>query len=522
MATHGGEPITGRVYVEMESGGYQLYRNNLVTRSGEPADDLLHSISFDWGGSVSYSSMSLDNHDAELAIRPHRRAGSITVPHDRWAFARYEDGEVIPDPGQLYLEEGFRLGWLYDLVYVSQNPRVTGLGMAAVRDPVSFFRYAETDEGGLENPLAGVIRFAYGFGVSQAGRYLHHFIYDGFNTDTEGRPVFDAVLADVAGGGKGLFNYRFWQTTRHGSQHEENLYPSDFFPFASMPQLDPLTGERGDMLERARASGHVPKIFFTQTSAEYWNRAGSLIHTDVEGIHDIDPDPNVRVYLIAGAPHTTLVGGHYDNPPNRLSHAPVVRALLVALDRWIAEGKEPPPNRFPRIDDGTLVDLATFRESFPAIPGVRTPSVVYEPLRLDLGPRWKSEGISDVVPPRAGEPYRTLVPAVDEDGNELAGVRLPEVAVPVSTRTGWNLRAEAWGADGMLTRWMGSVFEFPLTRAVGEASGDPRRSIRVRYPSREAYLSQVRAVVRELQEEEFLLPADAEGLIREAEGREYW
>lgn len=522
VATRDGEPVSGRVYVEMESGGYQLYRNNFITGSREPADDILHSIPFDWGGSEPYPSVTLDHSGAELTTRPHRRAEPIPVPHEEWAFARVEEGEVIPDPAQLYLEDGFRLGWLYDLVYGAEGPRVTGLGFAAVRDPVSFFRYAEADETGTANPLAGAIQVAHGFGVSQAGRYLHHFIYEGFNTDIEGRPVFEGVLADVAGGGKGLFNYRFWQTTRHGSQHEENLYPSDFFPFTSVPQEDPLTGERGEMFERAREAGHVPKVFFTQTSAEYWNRAGSLLHTDVQGTRDIDPDPNVRIYLITGTPHTTLVGGHYDNPLNRLSRAPVVRALLVALDAWTVEGEEPPASRFPRIDDGTLVTLERYRESFPAIPGVRTPGVVFEPLRLDLGPRWRSEGIADVVPPRAGEPYRTLVPAVDEDGNELAGVRLPEVAVPMSTRTGWNLRTADWGADGMLTRWMGSLFEFPLTPAEREAAGDPRRSIHERYPARADYLARVREVAAELQEDGFLLPADARAIVEEAAGREYW
>jgi hypothetical protein len=522
IATRDGAPITGRVYVEMESGGYQLYRNNFVTRSGEPADAVLHSIPFDWGASLPYPSVSPDHGQAQLTMRPHRRADPVPVPHDGWAFARVEDGEVIPDPTHLYLEDGFRLGWLYDLVYVSRGPRVTGLGFAAVRDPVAFFRYAETDEAGTPNPLAGSIRAAYGFGVSQAGRYLHHFLYEGFNADTDGRPVFDAILADVAGGGKGLFNYRFWQTTRHGSQHEENLYPSDFFPFTTVPQVDPLTGERGDVLARARASGFVPKVFFTQTSAEYWNRAGSLIHTDVQGRRDVDPDPNVRIYLIAGTPHTTLTGGHYDNPLNRLSRAPVVRALLVALDRWTMYGEAPPPSQYPRIDDGTLVDLQTLRESFPAIPGVRTPTVVYEPLRLDLGERWRTDGVADIIPPRAGEPYRTLVPAVDDDGNELAGVRLPEVAVPLATRTGWNLRTADWGADGMLTRWMGSLFAFPATPRERAERGDPRRSILERYATRQAYLDRVRAAVRELEADRLLLPADADSMIREAERAEHW
>ena len=514
--------LTGRVYVEMESGGYQLYRNNFVTQSSESADQLLYSIPFDWGASLSYPSATLDNGNATLTMRPDRSAAPTEIPRDAWGFARHENGQVIPDASQLYVHDGFRLGWLYDLVYMAENPRVTGLGMANVRDPVSFFRYAESDDMGQPNPLAGAIRLAYGFGVSQSGRYLHHFIWDGFNTDTEGRPVFDGVFVEVAGGGKGLFNYRFWQTTRHGSQHEENLYPSDFFPFTSVPQEDPLTGERGDMFERARAAGNVPKVMFLQTSTEYWSRAASLLHTDVQGTRDIDPDPSVRIYMVTGAPHTSMTGGHYDNPLNRLSRGPVSRALFAALDEWVADGVEPPPNRYPRIDDGTLVTLDVYRASFPDIPGSRMPTAVYRPIRLDPGPRWRTAGISDNAPPRVGERYTTLVPAVDSDGNDVAGVRLPDIAVPVDTRTGWNLRTEAWGADGMLTRWMGSVFDFPVTRADREASGDPRPAILERYPTRDAYLRRVSETVRGLQEGRFLLPADAASLLVAAEERSFW
>ena len=216
--------------------------------------------------------------------------------------------------------------------------------------------------------------------------------------------MFDGILADVPGGGKGMFNYRFTATTRHGSQHEENLYPSDFFPFNSVPQTDPVTGKTDDMLARARKSGHVPKVFFEQTSTEYWARAASQLHTDVQGTRDAPLDPNVRIYFVAGTAHTVMTGGHYDNPLNRLSRAPVSRALLVALDEWVTRNTEPPASRYPRIADGTLVDVATYRKGFPALPNVRTPAVVYTPLRLDPGPRWYTQGIADNAPPRRKRP----------------------------------------------------------------------------------------------------------------------
>jgi len=522
VATRNGEPVTGRVYSELESGGYQLYRNNFITNSSESADQSLRSIPLDWGPTRSYPALSLDNRDATLTMRPRRDATPTEVPSSHWRFAREENGQVIPDATQLYVQDGFRLGWLYDLVYTAKDPRVTGLGFAAVRDPVSFFRYAAADDEGNANPLAGAIRYAFAFGTSQSGRFLNHFVYEGFNDDTGGRWVFDGIIIDVGGSGKGIFNYRFGQTTRHGSQHEENLIPSDFFPFNTVPQTDPVTGKTDDMLARARRSGRVPKIFFEQTSTEYWSRAASLVHTDVQGTRDVAVDPNVRIYFIAGVAHTSITGGHYDNPLNRTSRAPISRALLVALDDWVTRGIEPPPSTYPRIDNGTLVDLATYRARFPSIPNVRAPIVVYAPLRLDPGPRWYTEGIADIVPPRAGEPYRTLVPAVNDDGNEIAGIHLPDVAMPVATLTGWNPRAAAWGADGMLTRWMGSLLTFPRTASERQAARDPRRAIAERYPTREDYLRQYEAAARRLVEQRYLLADDAAALIRAASQRQYW
>ncbi len=522
VATDHGRTITGRIYAEIESGGYQLYRNDFVTRTHAPADSILHSIPFDWGGSRAYPSVSLDNSDATLTMRPYRDAAPTVIPRDQWAFARWEHGRVVPDSTRVYVKAGFRLGWLYDLVYVGRNPRVTGLGLAAVRDPVSFFRYATADAAGDPNPLAGAIRHAYGFGVSQSARFLNHFVWEGFDVDTKGRPVFDGVLMEVAGGGKGLFNYRFWQTTDHGSQHEENLYPSDFFPFTSTPEVDPLTGQHGSELDRARGEGFVPKMFYEQTSTEYWSRAASLLHTDVEGTRDLPVDSSVRIYMVAGAAHAAIAGGHYDNPLNHLSRSPVSRALLVALDTWVGNGIEPPPSRYPTIAGGTLVSADSARRAFPKIPGVRVPRVHYAPYRLDLGPRWQSEGIADNVPPKTGPRYRTLVPVPDADGIDRGGIRLPDVAVPVATYTGWNLRTKAWGADGMLTRWMGSYLAFPRTPADRKASGDPRRSILERYPTRAVYLRKYQAAIDSLEKERYLLPADGAALLKTAEGRSYW
>lgn len=505
VATQGGQPITGRIHVEV------------------CVDEHTRSRPFfwsPWGTPAAYPSVSLDNSEATLAMRPSRADPAQPIPCNAWAFARLEDGKLIPDGTCLYVKEGFRPGWIYDLVYTGKNPRVSGLGLAAMRDSVSFLRYAEKDEHDTANPLAGAIERAYVFGISQSGRLTHHFIYDGFNTDPRGQIVFDGALIHVAGGGKGLFNRRFGMATLYGLHHQGMLNPSEFFPLAPMRQRDPVTGREGDTLAQARVKGHVPKMIFTQSSTEYWSRGASLLHTDVEGKRDLKLDPNVRIYLVSGAQH--LGGGPTDrgicqyrrNPLD--DRPPILRAMLVTLDRWASGQGEPPASRYPRIDDGTLVDLKTFRRQFPNIPGVTTPDAFYRPCRLDFGLRWDAEGIADVVPPRVGPPYRTLVPAVDADGNELAGIRLPDVAVPTATYTGWNLRAAKYGAEGVLAGLNGGYHPFARTPADRHAAGDPRPSILDRYPEHCVYLAKVTEAALRLHQEGFLLEEDVVAILQKA------
>ncbi|MBI3865704.1 MAG: hypothetical protein HY290_27845 [Planctomycetia bacterium] len=507
VASENGKPITARVHAEIT------------------VNDKSYSQPFYWGNSDPYPSVTLDNRDATLTMRAARSQPPVAVPHDGWAFARFEDGKVIPDAKQLYIKEGFRPGWLFELVYTARDPRVTGLGFAAVRDTVSFLRYAGKGAVGSENPLAGLIERAYAFGISQSGRFIHHLVYEGFDVDEQNRVVFDGALAHVGGGGKGYFNHRFAQTTRHGSQHEDILSPSEVFPFTTAPQYDPVTGERGSTLDRARASGHVPKLFFTGTSTEYWTRATSLLHTDVEGKTDIPPDPSVRIYFVTGGQHGVASSsdrGIYQNPVNILDHRPVLRALLVQLDRWVTSGSEPPASRIPMIADKTLVDLATYQSSFPAIPGASAPQAMYVPLRLDFGPRWKETGIAEFIPPRAGPAYRMLVPAIDTDGNELAGIRLPDVAVPIATYTGWNQRSETAGAPGALGRWNGSYLPFALTSAERANTADPRPSVAERYPSRDVYLARIGETAIQLRDAGFLLDEDVIEIQKTAAGRKLW
>jgi hypothetical protein len=486
IASRDGKPLTDEVYTEIVSW----------------ADDPVPSMPLVWGGSVPPTPVTLDNSTAILTMRRYRWEDPAEVPRDQWSFSREQDGQLVPDPGWLAVEGGIKPGWLYDLVYIAKDPKITGLGLAAIRDVVSFFRFENADDSGAANPLAGVVDFVYAWGHSQSGRLLSHFVYQGFNGDESGRQVFDGVFANCPGSGKGLFNSRFAQTTRHGSHLEDNLFPIDVFPFTTVEQLDPVTGERGDALARARAAGVVPKMIYLNSATDYWTRGASLLHTDVEGTTDAAIDPNVRIYLAAGKAH---VDGRM---------GVIGRALLTALDQWVSRGVSPPDSRVPRISDGTLVSLERIRAAFPAIPGVALPESFYRPLRLDLGPRWQSEGIADNVPPTVGKPFAALVPQVDADGNDIAGIRLPEIAVPVVTSTGWRLRSPSY--SNTLGRNTGRVWPFPLTPEERERTGDPRPSIVERYPSRALYLARVADHLVELRRERFLLDEDVAILLDKA------
>ena len=486
VATEGGETITGKIYAEILS----------------YADDVVYSMPFVWGGTVAYPVADMDTSHAWLTMRPYRWEEAVEVPSDHFSFARLEDGEVIPDPRSLYIKEGFKPGWLYDLVYVGKEPKLTGLGLAAVRDVVSFFRYEKTDEEAFVSPLAGLVEQVYAWGHSQSARFLFDFVYQDFNGDESGRMVLDGLIANCPGSGRGLFNSRFAQTTRHGSHHEDTLYPIDTFPFTTVEQRDPVTGERGDALAAARASGFLPKMFFINTTTDYWTRAASLIHTDVEGKKDADIDPAVRMYFIAGRTH---VDGRVGI---------IGRALLTALDQWVSQGIEPPKSEIPRISDGTLVPLDAYLEAFPDIPVGLQYKSFYQPYRLDLGPRWHSDGIADNTPPKVGPRYVALVPQVGTDGTEIAGIKLPEIAVPLGTFTGWIMRSPSFSLT--LRRNRGSVFPLPRTVEERLAEGDPRRSIEERYPTRAGYMLEVTESLLDLNRKRLLLDEDFARLLDEA------
>lgn len=469
-------------------------------------------------GHRAYPSDDLDDRSAVLLVRDGEDAPRSTIPRQHWSFARAEAGRVVPDPNHIHLAAGFEPGKIYEVIYTTSSAPVIGLGLLAARDVVSFLRYGNAEAG---NPCTGDIRYAYGFGASQSGRFLRQSLYLGLNEDEAERLVFDGMLIHIAGGKRGSdFNMRFGQPSAS--------LPSDPFPFNEAARTDPVTGRRDGLLERLTARRRVPKIFFTNTSCEYWRGDASLIHTDVTGAHDIEPTASSRFYHFAGAQHSagTLPltdtnsqnGERGQQALNSVDYNPLLRALLVRMDRWVTHGEEPPPSRYPRLADGNAVTPEEVKRVITSIPGVRFPALPPQVTRLDFGPD-AANGIATTLPPVAGGPYPHFVPEVDLDGNEVSGIRLPDVTVPLATYTGWNLRHPQIGAPEQLMSLMGSTIPFPATDGQRLAKGDPRRSIEDRYPDKAVYLDQVRGAANGLIESGCLLPEDLERILAQSARR---
>ena len=438
-------------------------------------------------------------------MRDTREAERTRIPRSEWQFAHTVDGKLVASDHYIHLKGGFQPGKIYEYVYVVRDPVVAGLGFAAIRDFAAYAKHAKT-------PLVRAVR-VYGEGISQNGRFLRDFLYQGFNADEEGRMALDGVLAHVAGAGRGSFNIRFAQPSRDAQPTSSVFFPTDIFPFTDQPETDPATGEKKGLLDRATADKVVPKIFLSHTSYEYWGRAASLIHTSPDGTKDAMISPNVRIYYFTGLQHFSgpfppaegTGDLHGQEPETPLPIHYFWRAMLLNMDAWVRSGTAPPDSSYPRIADKTLVPLNGW--NFPAIPGVNKPGEANRAYRLDFGPQW-SAGIIGIQPPKVGEAFPVLVPQVDGDGNEQAGVHLPEITVPLATYTGWNLRDPSIGAPNQQVAFEGSYLPFPKNAAEREKTGDPRLSIAERYSSREDYLTRYQNAIDALAKERWILEED--------------
>ena len=457
---------------------------------------------------IAQPTADLDDPAARLTVREHAGAPAVAIARSAWRFA---------DATHISLSGGFEPGKIYELVYRAENPPLVGLGLLAVRDTAAWLRSGPASAG---NPCAGALERAYVIGVSQTGRFLRHLLYLGLNEDEAGRKVFDGVIAHIAGARRGEFNQRFGQPSLNATCSVGSL-----FPFTDTSALDRVTGTRGAQLARLEARDTLPKIVAVNTSAEYWRGDASLVHADVEGARDVEPHPATRLYLFAGCQHTpgTLpppeadpnTGSRGLHTFNVVDYSPLLRAVLANLDRWVTDDVEPPPSAVPRLADGTGVPAETTRPSFTRIPGARFPERIERPRRLDFGPD-VARGIIHELPPKIGAPFVTFVPSVDDDGNDIPGVRPVELGAPLATFTGWNPRHPDQGAPGDLMSMLGSTLPFAVTRAAREASGDPRPSIEERYASRAAYLARAREAAVRLAAERHMLAEDVDAVVERA------
>jgi len=448
VATNHGAPITGMVRSEW---------------IGEKRQDTISLGDRDQRG---YAVLDPDSSKNKLFVRDSVLGPRTTLPHSEWRFS---------DSRHVALNGGFAPGRIYEVVYETEDPVVAGLGLAGVRDFVSFLKF-----GGPKTQLSEEhqhIKQAIGFGVSQSGRFLREFLYDGFNEDESHRKVFDGVWTHVAGAGRGSFNRRFAQPSRDGHPFLNILYPVDVPPF-----------DEEHLLAKAHRAHVVPKLFLTNGSYEYWGRCASLIHTTPDGKVDDAPSENTRIYFFSGSQH-----GVGSIPPRHASAQNLVntndyrcalRALVMAMQRWVNDGDAPPASQFPRLANGELTTIAGLR--FPRIKGVEIPQHKREAYRLDFS----------TEPPHVGPAFPTFVPQVDADGNELGGIRMPEIAVPLASYTGWNLRSPSIGAPAELLSMIGSWIPFP------------KASIERRYRNEQDYLNRIDAAGRELARSGFLLKGD--------------
>ncbi len=470
------------------------------------------------GGQQSYEPIIGDLGDARLTRRLKERDPPEPIPRDRWRLgASYdgsEEGSGLVEL-EITLEDGFEPGVIYDLTYRARGSVVQGTGFAGIRDLVSFLKHERSEDNPLRRPDgAPVAQRAIGHGMSQSGRALRQFLYDGFNADEEGRQVFDGVIPAIAGGGLGFFNHRFASPTLGGGQHTGHLNPVDQFPFTYGDETDPFSGETDGILRRARADGVVPKVMHIDTSSEYWHRAASLVVTDPTGERDAVLPPEVRVYMVAGTQHVSARGPSErgQQPPNPNNYLPVLQTLVLAMERWVSEGVEPPPSAHPTIADGSLVPPGAGASGWQALPGVRYPAVINQPEQLEFGDDFEEDRRIDQQPPgRTGNFYGVRVPGFGADNNERGGVQLPRTAVPVATYTGWNLRSEAIGAPTELLHLAGSRIPFAATPA-SRQSGDSRAALSERYESFDAYRSQYLDAAQALIDRGFLLAEHLSGI----------
>jgi hypothetical protein len=459
------------------------------------------------GGARGYLPADRNDPHNSLTVRDGPASPRRVIPHAQWEFIHGRDDAKEVEAPLVVLAGGFQPGKIYEVIYRGRDPVVVGAGMAAVRDMISYLKY---DPGAIAH-----VKYGIGYGVSQTGRFIRHFLYQGFNRDERGRVAFDGFFAHTAGAGRGSFNHRFAQPSRDAQPYSTFFYPTDVFPFTSPPTRDPLTGKRGGLRDNGAGSAKT-KVFYVDGGYEYWGRAASLTHTTPDGTRDVGFLPTERRYVISSAQHSSPAGWPLPDSA-RIAGTPAwrgdpldqrlaLRALMSGLIDWVALGIDPPASRYPTLASQTLVTPRD--QQFPHIPNLPVARIPHQVYRMDFGPRW-TQGIIDREPPTLGAPYPILVARVDSIGNDLGGIRSVEIAVPLATYYPWLLRAGMPAATDRLVSFRGTFVPLPKTEADRRGSGDSRPSIESLYGEKTRFMNKVDGAISALIAQRFMLPGDS-------------
>jgi hypothetical protein len=464
---------------------------------------------------LNYPAATLDQSKGTLTHRVHLDDAPQVVPATGWAYNTAGTAISLLPAGTSFVAND-----IYEFTYTAKDPTVNAVGFAAIRDFNSFMRYGTADDVGTPNPMAGDITRIYTEISSQPGRMLNDLVYLGFNADEKSNLVFDGLMQWIAAFDGIDMNYRFSQPGRTERNRQDHLYAEGNFPFAQARMTDPISGKTAGRYDRCTATNTCPLAVEIYSANEYWVKAGSLGHTDPMGTVDLPDHPMTRNYFVSSHQHGTgsaTSKGNCQQFQNPLNSAPIQRSLFIALDQWAALGTMPPPSQVPKLADGTLVPpLPQSGMGFPSIPGVTYTGLKTTRYLFNWGSRF-SQGIKDNNPPTSAVPlenntaigpiYPSFIPKTDADGNDIAGVRLPDVTVPLATYNGWALRSGPQANDGCESS--GQFIPFATTRDARIAAGDPRLSLQERYGTFSGYYFTLQSAISDFVQKRWMLPEDA-------------
>jgi len=520
------------------------YRAELILSAATPVIALPSGV-FN-GSMIPYAPASLDNSlpGYSLTKRIKETDPRIAIAAADWKFANCDTG-ANPFPGtadgsKVCLKDGFDPNYLYELVYVAKDPKVMGVGLAALRDTIGFFRKATADASGTANPLAGKIRYAIGQGTSQSGNAMKTFLHLGFNEALDGSKVFEGIYAHVAARQTNI-NTRFAVPGGGGAIRTDHTAFGQTAPRGlAADYRDDVAGRSGGVMKRCTATHTCPKFFLGLSGTEFWQLQGSPVLTDANGFADLVQPDNVRIYYYSSTQHGGAGGTASINyvpaagvyPLGTVTqHVDTFRALFVALEDWVVRDTAPPANQVPKIADGTLVRASqvvfpTMKGATWPIAGVATAIPDFQYLAryngwsvLDFGPQYipqDESGIASLLPPSyTNRDYAILVPQVDPStGLTTSGIRSVAVRAPLGTSIEFNPVANPLFGENVSLA--GSFIPFHKTEAARLAAGDTRPSLESLYGTQAGYVAAVTAAANQLVTERVLLRRDADRIIAAA------